>query len=71
MTKSKEKTDTIATMTDFVDEVTLFERVTETIENRKYRAQAAANSEVTLMFWEVGRLINQAILENKRAAYGR
>ncbi len=50
-----------------VDEAALFERVSAIIENRKSRAAAYANSEVTLMFWEVGQYINSAVLDFKRA----
>ena len=54
-----------------VDEAALFERVSAIIENRKSRAAAYANSEVTLMFWEVGQYINSAVLDFKRAIYGK
>jgi len=54
-----------------IDKTTLFERVSAIIENRKIRMQLAANSEVTLMFWEVGQYVNSVILDAKRAAYGK
>jgi len=54
-----------------IDEAALFERASAIIENRKFRAMAAANSETTLMFWEVGQLISNVTLDNKRAAYGK
>ena len=54
-----------------IDEALLFERVATIIENRKTRAAAYANSEVTLMFWEVGQYINSVILDFKRAEYGK
>ena len=54
-----------------IDETTLFERVSAIIENRKVRAQASANYEATMMFWEVGQFINSIILGNKRAEYGK
>ena len=46
---------------------------------KKYRKQsyserdrgAYANREVTLMFWEVGRYINAALLGKERAKYGK
>ena len=56
---------------DFIDEAILFERVAAIIENRKSRAASYANSEVTLMYWEVGRYINSVILDFKRAEYGK
>jgi len=54
-----------------VDISTLFERVSAIIENRKYRAQAQANREATLMFWEIGARINSVILDGSRATYGK
>jgi hypothetical protein len=54
-----------------IDEGALFERVSAIIENRKFRAQSAANSEATLMFWEVGQYVNSVVLFEKRAAYGK
>jgi predicted nuclease of restriction endonuclease-like (RecB) superfamily len=54
-----------------IDETVLFERIAAIIENRKSRAAAYTNREVTLMFWEVGQYINAAVLDFKRAAYGK
>jgi predicted nuclease of restriction endonuclease-like (RecB) superfamily len=54
-----------------IDEAALFERVSAIIESRKSRAMAAANSEMTLMFWEIGNHINSTVLDSKRAAYGK
>jgi hypothetical protein len=54
-------------MAGLVDENALFKRVAAIIENRKGRAVAYANSEGTLMFWEVGQYINLVILDFKRA----
>jgi predicted nuclease of restriction endonuclease-like (RecB) superfamily len=54
-----------------IDETVLFKHVSEIIENRKYRMQATANSEATIMFWEVGQYVNSIILDAKRAAYGK
>jgi hypothetical protein len=49
----------------------LFEYVSAIIENRKFRAYTAANSEATLMFWKVGHYINSVVLDEKRAVYGK
>ena len=54
-----------------IDETALFERVSAIIENRKFRAQAQANREIALMYWEVGVYINSIILDGERAAYGK
>ena len=54
-----------------VDESALFNRVSEIIENRKFRAGAYANREVTLMYWEVGQYVNSVLLGGERAEYGK
>jgi hypothetical protein len=54
-----------------VDESSLFSRIAEIIETRKTRAAAYANSEVTLMYWEIGRYINSVLLGGERAEYGK
>ena len=54
-----------------IDESQVFERVASIIETRKSRAGAYANSEVILMYWEVGRYINSVVLEDGRATYGK
>ena len=41
------------------------------VENRKNRASMYANSEVTLMFWEIGNSINKVVLHSQRATYGK
>ena len=54
-----------------IDENILFVRVANIIENRRHCAVTHVNQETTMMFWEVGRLINSVVLGNKRAAYGK
>jgi predicted nuclease of restriction endonuclease-like (RecB) superfamily len=54
-----------------IDEMQLFDSVIEIIERRKSSAADYANQETTIMFWEVGRFINSAILNYKRATYGK
>lgn len=56
---------------DAVDEVALLQRVAAIIENRKARAGAYANREITLMYWEVGHYINSTLLGGERAEYGK
>jgi len=69
MGKNKE---TLATQnTIMIDEIALFVKISEIIENRKYRVQTVVNSEATLMFWEVGNHINSTVLDAKRATYGK
>jgi len=56
---------------DLIDEVRLFEKVSEIIENRKYKMMASVNSEVTVMFCAIGHFINSIIFDNKRDEYGK
>lgn len=67
----KKKPQTALTNGSQIDEHSLFVRVAEIIETRKTRAGAYANREVTLMYWEIGRYINSAVLDGERAEYGK
>ena len=67
-TMSKAKRELAVQIENKIDGTALFERVSAIIENRKFRAQTAANSEATLMFWEVGQYVNSVVLDAKRAA---
>jgi predicted nuclease of restriction endonuclease-like (RecB) superfamily len=49
----------------------LFLDIAGIIERRKTNAVNTANAETVLMLWEVGRHINLALLDNKRAEYGK
>jgi hypothetical protein len=70
-TLAKKNTAIVANDEGAIDEVVLFENVTAIIENRKARAGAYANREVTLMYWEVGHYINSVVLDGERAEYGK
>ncbi|MDR1777227.1 MAG: DUF1016 domain-containing protein [Desulfovibrio sp.] len=54
-----------------IEEIALFDRVASIIENRKARAGAYANCELTLMRWEIGFLIRSVLLSGERAEYGK
>ena len=41
------------------------------IEQSKRNLAIQANSTLTLLFWKIGRRINDDILQNKRAEYGK
>ena len=41
------------------------------IHSAKQRAAVAVNSEITLLYWQVGYRINQAVLGGERADYGK
>jgi hypothetical protein len=60
-----------APQAEIIDATALFTHVAAIIENRKIRAYAHVNQETTMMFWEVGRYINSAVLDHQRAAYGK
>jgi predicted nuclease of restriction endonuclease-like (RecB) superfamily len=70
----RDKTDCLAVAVNdmaAIDAVVLFERVSAIIENRKSRAGAYANREVTLMYWEIGQYVSSVLLDGSRAEYGR
>ena len=60
-----------ASASKIIDEIVLFKQVSAIIENRKHRAVSSANSEITMMYWEVGKYIGSVILDFKRADYGK
>ena len=49
----------------------LFTELAQLIEQSQQQVVAQANSTLTLLFWQVGKRINENILQNKRAAYGK
>lgn len=68
MAKSKiSKTD--ITEEYFGDE--LIAEISSLIENSKNEIVNYANSSVNMLFWQIGKVVTQKILENKRAEYGK
>lgn len=49
----------------------LVHELSSLIEEGRRQVAVAANSTLTLLFWKVGKRINDHILQNKRAAYGK
>jgi len=49
----------------------LFSNVSQIIEQRKFNIVSTANNQIVLMFWEIGKYINTAILGMERAEYGK
>lgn len=49
----------------------LLAELSQLIEQSQQQVVAQANSTLTLLFWQVGKRINQDILQNKRADYGK
>ena len=52
-------------------EVQLYTEVTQLIEQSKQNVAVAVNAEITLLYWNVGRRINNEVLHNERAEYGK
>ena len=51
-------------------EDTLYKELSLLIEKSKQKAVSQVKSTVNILFWQVGRKINDEILHNKRAEYG-
>lgn len=53
------------------EEAALVSEVSKLIEQSKEQFTSQANSAMTVLFWQVGKRINEFVLNNKRAAYGK
>lgn len=49
----------------------LFADLSELIGQSRHQVAMQANSTLTILFWQVGKCINEDILHNQRAAYGK
>ena len=58
-------------LSDAEQEKIIFSNVARIIEQRKFNAVSVANSQVILMYWEIGTYINSAVLGMERAEYGK
>ena len=54
-----------------ISENDLFNELSQLIEQSKHQVAVQVNSTVTILFWQIGNRINQDILQNKRAEYGK
>lgn len=70
MTKQTQNTELSAVQTSFLDEK-LFGELSQLIEQSQQQVVSYANSTLTLLFWQVGKRINEEVLENQRAEYGK
>jgi len=52
-------------------EYQLFNELSQLIEQSKSQVVSYVNSTLTTLFWQVGKRINEHILQNKRADYGK
>ena len=49
----------------------LFDEISTLIEQSRRKIYAHASNTTILLFWQIGHCINNNILENKRADYGK
>ena len=49
----------------------LFKTIKQLIEETKKRVSVSVNSSLTLMYWHIGKQIDQEILKSRRAEYGK
>jgi hypothetical protein len=49
----------------------LFADVKQLIEDARQQVSQAVSAGVTALFWNIGKRVNQEILHNQRAAYGK
>jgi predicted nuclease of restriction endonuclease-like (RecB) superfamily len=49
----------------------LFQDIVVLIDNARQRVALSVNSELTLLYWNIGKRINNVILKNERAEYGK
>ena len=49
----------------------LFEQIKNLMEQTKNNVAVAVNSSLTMMYCNIGKLINDEVLQNKRAEYGK
>ena len=54
-----------------IHEQKLLEQLLNLIEHSKKQVAIQVNSELTLLFWQVGKHINEYVLQNQRADYGK
>lgn len=49
----------------------LFQDISHLIQESKTKVAAVANAEITILFWNIGNRINEDVLGNARAQYGK
>ena len=49
----------------------LFTEIKQLIESSRQRVSVAVNAEITMLYWNIGKHINQFLLNNERAEYGK
>jgi len=49
----------------------LFTNIRQLIDQSRNRVSVAVNAELTMLYWNIGKRINEDILDNQRAGYGK
>jgi len=49
----------------------LFKNINELIEEARAKVAVTVNSSLTLMYWHIGKQIDEEILRSERAEYGK
>jgi len=58
-------------MSDFLAQNALFQEIRQLIDDAKRRAAVTINSELTLLYWHIGKRIQTEVLQGQRAEYGK
>ena len=58
-------------MSDNTPELSLFAEIAALIEQARGVVVSQANYTLTLLFWKIGKRVNEAVLQNRRADYGK
>lgn len=58
-------------MSSNIQKENLFSEISALIEQTRNTVVAQANYALTLLFWRIGRRVNEEVLQNKRADYGK
>lgn len=58
-------------MSDLIQNENLFDAIKELIEQTKQNVAVTVNSALSMMYWTIGKKINDDILKNRRADYGK
>lgn len=70
MAKKSQNLQSIDNQSGFSNEK-LFVDLSQLIEQSRHQVAMQANSTLTVLFWQVGKRINDDILQNQRAEYGK
>ena len=49
----------------------LYKEIVKTIDNSKRNVVAAVNSEMVVLYWNIGKIIKTEILQSEKAEYGK